>query len=294
MSFRASDHHSLEDLDLENLVEHWGLLPPSQVAPILGASTSDRYQLRLNMVAVVTAHIRETSGVWVVSNSHLMVGKRSGGIASAMLNGCGRAHLVERQPSDRAPHRGVDEALHCAFGEVPALIESYRRALLWRTERRRDNDRLRRQRRAGRAGPGSERLRRQVLAEEPTCRACRAPATEVDHIVPLNRRGSGGRANLQALCKPCHKAKSDLEQSLAKLATIARRLEVTEPTAKRWAATPDFPVSVAAAGFDGTRWDWRHVEVWALEHRKLPPLRLGVLRQRQGLAQRATTDGAEK
>lgn len=46
--------------------------------------------------------------------------------------------------------------------------------------------------------------RARVLAEEPLCRLCGAPATEVDHIVPLRHGGTHDRANLRALCKPCH------------------------------------------------------------------------------------------
>jgi len=30
------------------------------------------------------------------------------------------------------------------------------------------------------------------------------PATEVHHIVPLDKGGSNADENLQALCKPCH------------------------------------------------------------------------------------------
>lgn len=69
----------------------------------------------------------------------------------------------------------------------------------------------------GRAGV---KLRQQVRDEEPLCRAClaegRTRATdEVDHIVPLSRGGSNARSNLQGLCDPCHKAKSDRERGRA-------------------------------------------------------------------------------
>ena len=52
------------------------------------------------------------------------------------------------------------------------------------------------------------RRRKRVLAEEPECRVCARVATEVDHITPLARGGGNDRANLQALCKPCHSAKT--------------------------------------------------------------------------------------
>jgi 5-methylcytosine-specific restriction protein A len=53
-------------------------------------------------------------------------------------------------------------------------------------------------------------LRDRVLQEEPTCRRCkRVPSTDVDHIVALADDGSfWDRENLQALCKPCHSAKT--------------------------------------------------------------------------------------
>lgn len=52
-------------------------------------------------------------------------------------------------------------------------------------------------------------IRAQVLAEEPTCRRCGAPAVEVDHITPLRHGGARlDRTNLQPLCHPCHSAKT--------------------------------------------------------------------------------------
>jgi 5-methylcytosine-specific restriction protein A len=57
------------------------------------------------------------------------------------------------------------------------------------------------------------KLRRIVLAKHPFCQApgCTAPATEVDHIVPRVRGGDDREANLQALCKACHSAKTARE-----------------------------------------------------------------------------------
>jgi 5-methylcytosine-specific restriction protein A len=52
-------------------------------------------------------------------------------------------------------------------------------------------------------------LRDRVKREEPNCRRCGAPSTDVDHIVPLADGGAfSDRANLQALCHPCHKIKT--------------------------------------------------------------------------------------
>ena len=53
-----------------------------------------------------------------------------------------------------------------------------------------------------------QRLRRYVLASEPLCRMCGAPATEVDHIVPKRLGGTDHPDNLQALCKRCHARKT--------------------------------------------------------------------------------------
>ena len=53
------------------------------------------------------------------------------------------------------------------------------------------------------------KIRAGILRAEPMCRHCeRAPATEVDHIVPLNAGGTNARANLQPLCKRCHSIKT--------------------------------------------------------------------------------------
>lgn len=60
------------------------------------------------------------------------------------------------------------------------------------------------------------RLRKQVLSEEPLCRACLAegrlmPSTDVDHIVPKSQGGTDDRSNLQGLCHKCHSRKTARE-----------------------------------------------------------------------------------
>lgn len=75
-------------------------------------------------------------------------------------------------------------------------------------------------RKRGRAG---QRDRAEVLAEEPFCRHCAAAgrstlSTVVDHIKRLADGGSDERSNKQALCKPCHDAKSATEQALDRAA----------------------------------------------------------------------------
>jgi 5-methylcytosine-specific restriction enzyme A len=54
-----------------------------------------------------------------------------------------------------------------------------------------------------------------VLAEEPTCRICGAPATDVDHIQAAEDGGTDARENLRGLCNPCHK-KHTAEQNRAR------------------------------------------------------------------------------
>lgn len=60
-------------------------------------------------------------------------------------------------------------------------------------------------------GYGSEwdRIRARVLALTPRCRHCGAPATVVDHIVPLRAGGTHDLGNLQALCVKHHNAKTN-------------------------------------------------------------------------------------
>ena len=69
----------------------------------------------------------------------------------------------------------------------------------------------------GRAG---QAMRASVLVEEPLCRLClkkgkHVQAVEVDHIVPLAAGGTEARSTRQALCKPCHEAKSKAERLAA-------------------------------------------------------------------------------
>ena len=71
-------------------------------------------------------------------------------------------------------------------------------------------------RKRGRAGM---RERAAVMAEEPLCRIClargrRVASDVVDHIRPLAWGGSDARANKQALCDPCHEAKSQGERAI--------------------------------------------------------------------------------
>jgi 5-methylcytosine-specific restriction protein A len=82
-----------------------------------------------------------------------------------------------------------------------------RRAQLWALDRRRGS--------ASARGYDTawQRLRLQVLAEEPLCRFCAelgrvTAAHDVDHIAPVARSPELRlvRANLRPLCRPCHSA----------------------------------------------------------------------------------------
>jgi 5-methylcytosine-specific restriction protein A len=49
------------------------------------------------------------------------------------------------------------------------------------------------------------RLREQVLREEPACQICeKAPSTHIHHKVPVTLGGTNARSNLEGLCQDCH------------------------------------------------------------------------------------------
>jgi 5-methylcytosine-specific restriction protein A len=60
-------------------------------------------------------------------------------------------------------------------------------------------------------------VRLAVLRDEPLCRTCGELADQVDHIIPVAEGGAElDRANLQPLCDPCHKAKTQQESLRAR------------------------------------------------------------------------------
>lgn len=75
-------------------------------------------------------------------------------------------------------------------------------------------------------GTAWDKLRAQVLNEEPMCRVCLGErsivtaATQVDHIKPKAKGGTDTRTNLQALCKPCHDRKSAADRGHRVRSTI--------------------------------------------------------------------------
>jgi 5-methylcytosine-specific restriction protein A len=53
------------------------------------------------------------------------------------------------------------------------------------------------------------------LRRHPNCVVCGAPATEVDHVVPIESGGTHHDSNLRSLCKRHHSAKT-MRQSVAR------------------------------------------------------------------------------
>lgn len=82
-------------------------------------------------------------------------------------------------------------------------------------------------------GSGWSRLRAQVLAEEPQCRLCGAPSTEVDHIVAKAFGGSDGRPNLRGLCHRHHVEKTTADSRLGKARKAAGSLLSHSPSEER-------------------------------------------------------------
>ena len=56
-----------------------------------------------------------------------------------------------------------------------------------------------------------QQIRNTVKAEEPNCRYCGRPTTDIDHIIPRAEGGTDHRTNLQGLCTSCHKRKTHQE-----------------------------------------------------------------------------------
>lgn len=46
---------------------------------------------------------------------------------------------------------------------------------------------------------------------DPECRYCGEPATEIDHIVPISKGGTGELSNLVPACRSCNASKGDRE-----------------------------------------------------------------------------------
>lgn len=80
-------------------------------------------------------------------------------------------------------------------------------------------------------GTSWDKLRKLVLSNEPLCRACVAQgrstiANHVDHIKPKAKGGTDDLSNLQPLCAPCHKDKTDRESVEAGGGTYRPRVAI--------------------------------------------------------------------
>jgi 5-methylcytosine-specific restriction endonuclease McrA len=122
--------------------------------------------------------------------------------------GCGSAgppwhrhhcHQVDRPGGGWGWHRSEENAVACAEKVLRYWRTWFTMNRWWNEVERPRRDQ---ERRAG------NRLRRQVLQEEPSCRICGNPSNEVDHIWPIVLGGSSDRPNLQALCPECHSKKT--------------------------------------------------------------------------------------
>ena len=82
-----------------------------------------------------------------------------------------------------------------------------------------------------------------VLARTPLCARCGAPATEVDHVVPV---ADGGALldpdNLQPLCAGCHRVKTALDERARRAGSVrrakggGRRRQARPPRDATWTA----------------------------------------------------------
>ena len=67
-------------------------------------------------------------------------------------------------------------------------------------------------------GTNWQAIRERILSRDAgLCQPCKrldllTPATEVDHITPLEQGGTDAPANLQSICAECHRAKSAQER----------------------------------------------------------------------------------
>lgn len=79
-------------------------------------------------------------------------------------------------------------------------------------------------------GTGLTRTQRDaaLARDHNTCRTCGHPATEVDHIINVAQGGTHHPDNLQALCTPCHRAKTETEALAARRRANAVRYHPRE------------------------------------------------------------------
>jgi 5-methylcytosine-specific restriction endonuclease McrA len=68
-------------------------------------------------------------------------------------------------------------------------------------------------------GAAHRRIRKRLLAAEPTCQQCgKAPSKFADHVVPVCLGGPTHPENYQALCQPCALTKTGREGAMMRAA----------------------------------------------------------------------------
>lgn len=60
-------------------------------------------------------------------------------------------------------------------------------------------------------GAAHNRIRRQLIAEDPNCRRCGKPGSHADHIVAICLGGETTPENMTLLCAPCSRSKTAQE-----------------------------------------------------------------------------------
>lgn len=76
-------------------------------------------------------------------------------------------------------------------------------------------------------------LRRRILRRHPICQQCgRRASTAVDHIIARAHGGTNDESNAQALCGPCHDAKTQHE-SVQGRGLAVKRPPVQHPGLRR-------------------------------------------------------------
>lgn len=104
----------------------------------------------------------------------------------------------------------------CRFQDMPMKPETYKPIRRRQARRVRDSNYDAGRPSAARRGYDRRwrKVRKKKLALDPLCEHCKlrgrtTPATDVDHVVPLNRGGAGyAMSNLQSLCRSCHNRKT--------------------------------------------------------------------------------------
>lgn len=81
-------------------------------------------------------------------------------------------------------------------------------------------------------GAAWDKLRQAIMSRDMhLCQPCKredkaTPAREVDHITPKAEGGTDDAANLQAICIPCHRAKTQAEGARAQGRRVRRQIGV--------------------------------------------------------------------